>query len=103
EDVPLVQYRKKVRLFTGQHVDRLERRIPEIVQAGELDDAHQNTEVERPGYGIDRVGGHVELSANQRHELVRGRCVYFQPDYVAASPPPQLALDQLQMRPSPFV
>ena len=103
QDVAVIEDRKQIGMFAGDDVDRLMRRIAQLLEAGQLDESHQHAQVDRSLHRIHGLRGHIELSTQGVDQLLRGRGFHFEADDVAAAPAAKLALDQLQVRPATLV
>ena len=45
QDIAVVQHRKEITLLHCEHVDRLQRGLPEFVESGQVDEVHQNAKI----------------------------------------------------------
>ena len=67
QHVALVDHREQIRMRrAGQHRRRHERRIPEVLEAGNLRQAREHPEVDRTRHRIDVAGLQLEPLAQQR-------------------------------------
>jgi hypothetical protein len=103
QHVTLVENREEIGALFLEHVHRHERRVAQLVEAGQIGDGVQQSPVERPRRRVYVVDGDIELIAQDRYELVGGAFFDFQSDDVAAAAAAKLVLDDFQMAPAAFV
>ncbi|MGC4086244.1 MAG: hypothetical protein QM736_29995 [Vicinamibacterales bacterium] len=86
-----------------ERVHCLNRRIAQLGVAGQIEERHQQPQVERSVDGVDVVFGDLDLLAQQRDELRRRPGFDLEPYDVAHAAAAQLALDLFELRHPPFV